>query len=118
MTIRAPTDPVSSSKSSTSSVLETLHHVASFQTVPASASFKITGYDRIAKHYGCDLVPLERRPIVRYMLPKMIMKEILIPDTFDDIVNSDAFCPEDEDEHLHRRYPGLKNAMDLFVLPS
>ncbi|MBQ2693655.1 MAG: DUF362 domain-containing protein, partial [Clostridia bacterium] len=35
---------------------------------PASASFVITGYDRIAKHYGCELVPLERRPVVRYML--------------------------------------------------
>ena len=59
---------------------------------PAAGSFKITHYDWIAKQYGAELVPLERRPVVRYMLPKAeVMKEILIPDTFDDIVNGKAF---------------------------
>ena len=82
---------------------------------PASASFKITGYDRIAKHYGCDLVPLERRPVVRYMLPKAeVMKEILIPDTFDDIVNGDAFyvsVPKMKTNIYTGVTLGFKNAM-------
>ena len=82
---------------------------------PASASFVITGYDRIAKHYGCDLVPLERRPVVRYMLPKAeVMKEILIPDTFDDIVNGDAFyvsVPKMKTNIYTGVTLGFKNAM-------
>jgi len=59
---------------------------------PTTASFKITGYDKIAKKYNANLVALERRPVVRYMLPKAeVMKEILIPDTFDDVVKGKAF---------------------------
>jgi len=59
---------------------------------PTSASYKITGYDRIAKKYGARLVCLEREPVVRYFLPKAeVMKEILIPRIFDDVVRKKAF---------------------------
>jgi len=59
---------------------------------PTSASYKITGYDRIAKRYGAGLVCLEREPVVRYFLPKAeVMKEILIPRLFDDVVRKKAF---------------------------
>lgn len=82
---------------------------------PASASFVITGYDRIAKHYGCELVPLERRPVARYMLPKAeVMKEILIPDLFDEIVTGDAFyvsVPKMKTNIYTGVTLGFKNAM-------
>ena len=59
---------------------------------PTTASFKIAGYDRISKRYGTELVALERRPVVRYLLPKAeVMKEILIPDTFDAVVKGEAY---------------------------
>lgn len=82
---------------------------------PASASFKITGYDRIAKYYNVELCPLERRPVVRYMLPKAeVMKEILIPDLFDEIVKGDAFyisVPKMKTNIYTGVTLGFKNAM-------
>ncbi len=82
---------------------------------PAAASFKIAHYDYIAKYYNTQLVPLERRPVVRYMLPKAkIMKEILIPDTFDDIVKGKAFyisVPKMKTNIYTGVTLGFKNAM-------
>ena len=82
---------------------------------PASASFKLTGYDRIAKYYNTELCPLERRPVVRYMLPKAeVMKEILIPDLFDEIVTGEAFyisVPKMKTNIYTGVTLGFKNAM-------
>ncbi len=82
---------------------------------PAAASFKITHYDWIAKQYGAELIPLERRPVVRYMCPKAeVMKEILIPDTFDDIVKGKAFyvsVPKMKTNIYTGVTLGFKNAM-------
>ena len=82
---------------------------------PAAASFKIAGYDKIAKYYNVTLCPLERRPVVRYMLPKAeVMKEILIPDLFDDIVKGKAFyisVPKMKTNIYTGVTLGFKNAM-------
>ncbi len=82
---------------------------------PASASFKITGYDRIAKYYNTELCALERRPVVRYMLPKAeVMKEILIPDLFNEIVTGEAFyisIPKMKTNIYTGVTLGFKNAM-------
>lgn len=82
---------------------------------PAAASFKITHYDWIARQYNTELVPLERRPVVRYMCPKAeVQKEILIPDTFDDIVNGKAFyisVPKMKTNIYTGVTLGFKNAM-------
>lgn len=60
--------------------------------MPTSASFIVAGYDRIAKHHNTGLVALEEQPVDRYMLPKAeVMKEILIPRIFSEIVNGEAF---------------------------
>ena len=60
--------------------------------MPTSASFIIAGYDRIAKHHNTGLIALEEQPVDRYMLPKAaVMKEILIPRIFSEIVNGNAF---------------------------
>ena len=82
---------------------------------PAAASFVITRYTEIAKHYNTELVPLERRPVVRYMCPKAeVQKEILIPDTFDDIVNGKAYyisVPKMKTNIYTGVTLGFKNAM-------
>ena len=50
---------------------------SSGKPMPTPVSFRVAGYDRIAKHYGAKLVALELRPVVRYMLPKAeVMKEL------------------------------------------
>ena len=72
------------------------HHLiiaeSSGKPFPTTASFKIAGYDRIARRYGTELVALERRPVVRYLLPKAeVMREILIPDTIDAVVRGEAY---------------------------
>ena len=82
---------------------------------PASASYKITHYDKIAKYYNTELCCLERRPCVRYMLPKAeVMKEILIPDLFDEIVKGDAYyvsVPKMKTNIYTGVTLGFKNAM-------
>lgn len=60
--------------------------------MPTVASFKVAGYDRIAKKYNTGLVALEDQPVDRYMLPKAhVMKEIYIPRIFSGIVKGEAF---------------------------
>lgn len=82
---------------------------------PAAASFLITHYDKIAKYYNAVLCPLEREPVVRYMLPKAeVMKEILIPQLFDEIVKGDAFyvsVPKMKTNIYTGVTLGFKNAM-------
>lgn len=82
---------------------------------PAAASFVITGYDRIAKYYGTELVPLERQPAVRYMLPKAeVMKEVYIPEIIQQAVTGEAFyisVPKMKTNIYTGVTLGFKNAM-------
>ena len=88
---------------------------SSGKPMPTPASFRIAGYDRIAKHYGAKLVALERRPVVRYMLPKAeVMKEVYLPDTLDAAVRGEAFyisVPKMKTNLYTGVTLGFKNAM-------
>lgn len=64
---------------------------SSGKPMPTRNSFKVAGYDRIARYHGTGLEALELRPVVRYMLPKAeVMKEVYIPDLYQDIVEGRA----------------------------
>ena len=88
---------------------------SSGKPMPTPASFRIAGYDRIAKVYGTKLVALERRPVVRYMLPRAeVMKEVYLPDTLDAAVKGHAFyisVPKMKTNLYTGVTLGFKNAM-------
>ena len=64
---------------------------SSGKPMPTRNSFKVSGYDRIARHHKTGLVALETCPVVRYMLPKAeIMKEVYIPEIYKDIIDGKA----------------------------
>lgn len=88
---------------------------SSGKPMPTPASFRIAGYDRIARHYNARLVALERRPVVRYMLPRAeVMKEVYLPDTLDAAVKGEAFyisVPKMKTNLYTGVTLGFKNAM-------
>ncbi len=88
---------------------------SSGKPMPTPVSFRVAGYDRIAKHYGAKLVALELRPVVRYMLPKAeVMKEVYLPDTLDAAVRKRAFyisVPKMKTNLYTGVTLGFKNAM-------
>jgi len=88
---------------------------SSGKPMPTPVSFRVAGYDRIAKHYGAKLVALELRPVVRYMLPKAeVMKEVYLPDTLDAAVRKEAFyisVPKMKTNLYTGVTLGFKNAM-------
>ena len=88
---------------------------SSGKPMPTPVSFKTAGYDRIAKHYGTKLVALERRSVVRYMLPKAeVMQEVYLPDTLDAVVRGEAFyisVPKMKTNLYTGVTLGFKNAM-------
>ena len=52
---------------------------SSGKPMPTRTSFKVAGYDRIAKKYHTGLIALETCSVVRYLLPKAeVMKEVYI----------------------------------------
>lgn len=64
---------------------------SSGKPMPTRNSFKIAGYDRIARYHKTGLVALELEPVVRYLLPKAeVMKEVYIPELYKDIVDGKA----------------------------
>lgn len=64
---------------------------SSGKPMPTRNSFKVSGFDRIAKYHKTGLVALETCPVVRYMLPKAeVMKEVYIPEIYKDIINGKA----------------------------
>ncbi len=64
---------------------------SSGKPMPTRNSFKVSGFDRIAKYHKTGLVALETCPVVRYMLPKAeVMKEVYIPEIYKDIVDGKA----------------------------
>ena len=88
---------------------------SSGKPMPTPVSFRVAGYDRIAKQYGAKLVALELRPVVRYMLPKAeVMKEVYLPDTLDAAVRKEAFyisVPKMKTNLYTGVTLGFKNAM-------
>lgn len=88
---------------------------SSGKPMPTPVSFRTAGYDRIARHYGTKLVALERRPVVRYMLPKAeVMREVYLPDTLDAVVRGEAFyisVPKMKTNLYTGVTLGFKNAM-------
>lgn len=64
---------------------------SSGKPMPTRTSFKVAGYDRIARYHKTGLVALETEPVVRYILPKAeVMKEIYIPEIYKDVVDGKA----------------------------
>jgi len=60
--------------------------------MPTRAAFHISGLDRLAKYRKVDLVALEEQPTDRYLLPRArVMREIVIPRIFSEVVNGEAF---------------------------
>jgi len=64
---------------------------SSGKPMPTRTSFKVAGYDRIARYHKTGLVALETCPVVRYMLPKAeVMKEVYIPELYKDVIDGKA----------------------------
>lgn len=64
---------------------------SSGKPMPTKTSFRVAGYDRIARYHKTGLVALETCPVVRYLLPKAeVMKEVYIPEIYQDIVDGKA----------------------------
>ena len=64
---------------------------SSGKPMPTRNSFKVAGYDWIARYHKTGLFALELEAVVRYILPKAeVMKEIYIPEIYKDIVDGKA----------------------------
>ena len=64
---------------------------SSGKPMPTRNSFKVSGFDRIARYHKTGLVTMETCPVVRYMLPKEeVMKEVYIPEIYKDIIDGKA----------------------------
>src|SRR6056297_612599 len=60
--------------------------------IPTEFSFKNSGLTRLAEKLEVELIALEEQPVKRYILPKAkVMKEILLPELYVDIVENDAY---------------------------
>jgi uncharacterized protein (DUF362 family) len=85
--------------------------------MPTRLSFKIAGLDRLAKYHKVSLIPLEEQPVHRYYLPKArVMKEILIPRLFTEVVENKAFylsLPKLKTNLYTKVTLGFKNAMGI-----
>lgn len=88
---------------------------SSGKPMPTKTSFKVAGYDRIARHHKTGLIALETCPVVRYMLPKAeVMKEVYIPRIFQEVVDGSAFyisVPKLKTNLYTQVTLGFKNAM-------
>lgn len=88
---------------------------SSGKPMPTNTSFKVAGYDRIAKYHKTGLVALETCSVVRYMLPKAeVMKEVYIPELFDEVVKGSAYyisVPKLKTNLYTQVTLGFKNAM-------
>lgn len=64
---------------------------SSGKPMPTRTSFRVAGYDRIARYHKTGLIALETCPVVRYLLPKAeVMKEVYIPEIYQDILDGKA----------------------------
>lgn len=88
---------------------------SSGKPMPTRTSFKVAGYDRIAKKHHTGLIALETCSVVRYLLPKAeVMKEVYIPEIFQEVVEKKAFyvsVPKLKTNLYTQVTLGFKNAM-------
>lgn len=88
---------------------------SSGKPMPTRTSFKVAGYDRIARRHKTGLIALETCPVTRYLLPKAeVMKEVYIPEIFQDVINGSAFyisVPKLKTNLYTQVTLGFKNAM-------
>lgn len=88
---------------------------SSGKPMPTKTSFKVGGYDRIAKKHNTGLIALEYCPVVRYMLPKAeVMKEVYIPEIFKEVIDGTAYyisVPKLKTNLYTQVTLGFKNAM-------
>jgi uncharacterized protein (DUF362 family) len=88
---------------------------SSGEGMPTSLSFKLSGLDRVARHYGIKCQPLEMEPVVRYMVPQAeVMKEVYLPRILDEVVRGEAFyvsVPKMKTNLFTGVTLGFKNAM-------
>ncbi len=82
---------------------------------PTPAAFIASGLNRLSKHRGVELIPLETQPVDRYLLPKAkIMREIVIPQIFSEVARGEAFyisMPKMKTNLYTGVTLGFKNAM-------
>jgi len=87
--------------------------------MPTRGSFKLAGYDRIAKFHNISLIALEEQPVDRYILPKAkVSKEVYIPKIFSEVIQGETFyisVPKMKTNLYTKVTLGFKNAMG--VLP-
>lgn len=85
--------------------------------MPTRACFMLSGLDRLADRHGIELIALEEQPVDRYILPKSsVMKEIIIPEVFSEVVEGNAFyisVPKMKTNLYTGVTLGFKNAMGL-----
>ena len=83
--------------------------------MPTKGSFVICGLDRLARYRGVELMALEEQATDRYLLPKArVMKEIVIPRIFSEVVRGEAFyisIPKMKTNLYTGVTLGFKNAM-------
>ncbi len=85
--------------------------------IPTEFSFKNSGLTRLAEKLEVELIALEEQPVKRYILPKAkVMKEILLPELYVDIVENDAYyisVPKMKTNLYTGVTLGFKNAMGV-----
>ena len=83
--------------------------------MPTQAAFQAAGLDRLARHRQVGLIALEEQPTDRYLLPQArIMREIVIPRIFSEVVRGEAFyisMPKMKTNLYTGVTLGFKNAM-------
>ncbi len=88
---------------------------SSGKPMPTMTSFRVSGLDRVAKHYGVGLIALETQCVSRYMLPKAeVMKEVYIPYILEEVMRGEAYyvsVPKLKTNLYTKVTLGFKNAM-------
>lgn len=88
---------------------------SSGKPMPTKTSFKVAGYDCIARKHHTGLIALETCSVVRYLLPKAeVMKEVYIPEIFQEVIEKKAFyisVPKLKTNLYTQVTLGFKNAM-------
>lgn len=88
---------------------------SSGKPMPTMTSFRVSGLNRIAKHYQIGLIPLETECVNRYMLPKAeVMKEVYIPHILEEVIRGESYyvsVPKLKTNLYTKVTLGFKNAM-------
>ncbi len=82
--------------------------------------FKETGYDKIAKYYGAQLIAFEEQPLDKYFVPKAeVQKEVFVPRIISEVIHGEmryVSVPKMKTNLYTEVTLGFKNAMG--ILPS